>query len=126
MTKMHKSLLFAGAALGAVLTPSLAFAQEADATTETQGLDEIVVTADKTGTEAVQVGSFRGARQLDVPLTISVIPKSLLDSQQAVTLSDALRNSAGVTSSQISSTFYSSLAIRGIDIDNRGNYRLNG
>ena len=128
MIKMHKSLLFAGAALGAVLAPSAAFAQEAGAAPEPEatGLEEIVVTADRTGTEAVQVGSFRGARQLDVPLTISVIPKTLLESQQAVTLSDALRNSAGVTSSQITSTFYSSLAIRGIDVDNRGNYRLNG
>jgi iron complex outermembrane receptor protein len=96
--------------------------QEGDQT----ALDEIVVTGDRTGTEAVQVGSFRGARPLDVPLTISVIPRTLIDNQQALSVGDALKNSAGVSTSQISSTFYSSLAIRGIDIDNRGNYRLNG
>lgn len=128
MIKMHKSLLFAGAALSAVAATPTAFAQDVDATTETGGpqLDEIVVTADKTGTELVQVGSFRGAKQLDTPLTIAVIPRDVLDTQQSSSLLDALRNTAGVTTSQTAPTVYNNLAIRGIDVENRGNYRLNG
>jgi iron complex outermembrane receptor protein len=125
---MHKSLLFAGAALSAVTAPSAAFAQETETTDERGGpvLDEIVVTADKTGTQVVQVGSFRGAKQLDTPLTIAVIPRDVLDTQQASSLIDALRNTAGVTTSQTAPTVYNNLAIRGIDVENRGNYRLNG
>lgn len=128
MRKAHKTLLFAGAALGAAMAPSLASAQEAETATESDGpvLDEIVVTADRTGTELVQVGSFRGAKQLDTPLTIAVIPRDVLDTQQATSLLDALRNTAGVTTSQTAPTVYNNLAIRGIDVENRGNYRLNG
>ena len=128
MTKMHKSLLFAGAALGAVAMPAAGFAQDAAPANERDGvvLDEIVVTADRTGTEVVQVGSFRGAKQLDTPLTIAVIPRDVLDTQQASSLIDALRNTAGVTTSQTAPTVYNNMAIRGIDVENRGNYRLNG
>ncbi|MGH6632843.1 MAG: TonB-dependent receptor plug domain-containing protein, partial [Sphingopyxis sp.] len=121
-------MLFASAALGAVVAPSTAFAQDADSTSERDGpaLDEIVVTADKTGTELVQVGSFRGAKQLDTPLTIAVIPRDVLDTQQSTSLIDALRNTAGVTTAETAPTVYNNLAIRGILVENRGNYRLNG
>ncbi|KTE84183.1 hypothetical protein ATE72_10220 [Sphingopyxis sp. HXXIV] len=125
---MHRSLLFASAALGGLAVPSMAVAQDTE-TSEEQGgpvLDEIVVTADKTGTELVQVGSFRGAKIIDTPLTIAVIPRDVLDTQQASSLIDALRNTAGVTTSQTAPTVYNNLAIRGIDVENRGNYRLNG
>lgn len=133
MTNIHKSALFAGAALYALSLSSTAWAQDAaaaapQAAEENSGpkLDEIVVTADRTGTEVVQVGSFRGAKQLDTPLTVSVITRDVLDTQQATSLLDALRNTAGVTTSQTSPTVYNNLAIRGIDVENRGNYRLNG
>jgi iron complex outermembrane recepter protein len=91
-------------------------------------LEQIVVTADRRSYSAdfVQAGSFRGARQLDTPLTISVIPEEVLKSQQAQGLLDALRNTAGVTSAQTSPTVYNNLSIRGIPVDNRGNYRLDG
>jgi iron complex outermembrane receptor protein len=92
-------------------------------------LEEIVVTADRRNSfsaDLVQAGSFRGARQLDTPLTISVIPLEMIQAQQAQGLLDALRNTAGVTSSQTSPTVYSNLAIRGINVENRGNFRLNG
>lgn len=92
-------------------------------------LEEIIVTADRKysySADLVQAGSFRGARQLDTPLTINVIPQEVLQSQQAQGLLDALRNTAGVTSSQTSPTVYNNLAIRGINVENRGNYRLNG
>jgi iron complex outermembrane receptor protein len=132
--KKRTLLLAAGMAALTAMPP--AFAQEAPsgeqapqappAQDDGAALEDIVVTADRTGTEAVQVGSFRGARQLDVPLTVSVIPKELIETQLARSVGDALKNSAGVSQSQVSSTVYSNLAVRGIDIDNRGNYRLNG
>jgi iron complex outermembrane receptor protein len=91
-------------------------------------LEQIVVTADRRSYSAdfVQAGSFRGARQIDTPLTISVISQEVLQSQQAQGLLDALRNTAGVTSAQTSPTVYNNLSIRGIPVDNRGNYRLDG
>jgi iron complex outermembrane recepter protein len=93
------------------------------------GLEEIVVTADRAGSfsaDLVQAGSFRGARQLDTPLSVNVIPEALLQSQQAQGLLDALRNTAGVSPSQVTTTVYTNIAIRGINVENRSNYRLNG
>lgn len=91
-------------------------------------LEDIIITG--TGrsysSEYVQAGSFRGARQIDTPLTVSVIPEEVLKSQQAQMLLDALRNTPGVTSSQTSPTVYNNLSIRGIPVENRGNFRLNG
>ncbi|WP_158915779.1 TonB-dependent siderophore receptor [Caulobacter sp. S45] len=92
-------------------------------------LSEIVVTADRKNSysaDYVQAGSFRGARALDTPLTISVVPREVLESQQAQSLLDALKNTAGVTQDQTSTVVYSNIAIRGINVDNRENYRLNG
>jgi iron complex outermembrane receptor protein len=92
-------------------------------------LEEVVVTADREGSysaDLVQAGSFRGARQLDTPFTVNVIPRALLESQQALSLLDALRNIAGVSPAQTSTTVYSNIAIRGISVENRGNYRMNG
>lgn len=92
-------------------------------------LEEIVVTADRKDSfsaDLVQVGSFRGSRQLDTPLTINVIPDAFIQSQQAQGLLDALRITAGVSPAQITTTVYSNLAIRGIEVENRSNYRLNG
>ena len=106
-------------------------AQSPSVTSESDSptLEEIVVTADRKNSysaDLVQAGSFRGARQLDTPLTVNVIPNALLQSQQAQSLLDALRNTAGVSPSQTSTTVYSNIAIRGINVENRGNYRLNG
>jgi iron complex outermembrane receptor protein len=92
-------------------------------------LEEIVVTSDRKASysaDLVQAGSFRGARQLDTPLTIAVVPAEVIESQQARGLFDALRNTAGVTSAQTSPTVYNNISIRGIAVDNRANFRLNG
>ncbi|WP_129779758.1 TonB-dependent siderophore receptor [Peristeroidobacter soli] len=92
-------------------------------------LEEIVVTADRRdsfGAEFVQAGTFRNQRAIDTPLTVAVVTKDLLNSQQAVTVFDAARNTAGVTASQINTVIYSNLAIRGIPVNNFTNYRLNG
>lgn len=111
--------------------PVQALAQEAtDKAREDQPvLEEIVVTADRPdsfGADLVQVGTFRNARIIDVPLTVNVVPQELLRSQAVAGLYDALRNTAGVTRSQLGGSTYDNIAIRGILIENRTSYRLNG
>lgn len=121
-------------ALLAGCLPGLAYAQAAGsgAPRDTAGaslLEEIVVTADRErsfGADLVQAGTFRGAELIDTPLTVNVLPRELLDAQQVTQLHDALRNTAGVTSAQLNNAVYSNMAIRGITVENRGNYRLNG
>jgi iron complex outermembrane receptor protein len=119
--QIRRRLLATSALSIAVALPCAAVAQ-----TEPASLEEIVVTADRTGTQAVQVGSFRGAKQLDTPLTVSVIPREVLDIQLSRSILDALKNTPGVTASQTSPTVYSNISIRGIPVENRGNYRLDG
>ncbi|QMW22991.1 TonB-dependent siderophore receptor [Sandaracinobacteroides saxicola] len=113
---------FSFAAL-ALTIPALA------AEVEDARLDDIIVTADRAagfGASLVQVGTFRNARLIDVPLTVNVIPRALLDAQAASGLYDALRNTAGVTRSQLAGSTYDNIAIRGILVENRTSYRLNG
>ena len=99
-------------------------AEEASAAGE---LDELVVTADRGfAAQTVQVGAFRNARFIDTPLTVNVISREVLDVQAALGLYDALRNTAGVTRSQLNGATYDNISIRGILVENRGNYRLNG
>jgi len=122
---------FAGSVIAATLVTfvSTKARAEAEERTETPVLEEIKVTADRKdsyGADLVQAGSFRGARQMDTPLTINVIPKTLIESQQAQGLLDALKNTAGVSPAQTSTTVYANIAIRGINVENRGNYRLDG
>ena len=129
-----RSLQVARAIATALVTATAAHAQsqtssQSASTSDSPTLEEIVVTADRKDSysaDLVQAGSFRGARQLDTPLTINVIPNTLIQSQQAQGLLDALRNTAGVSPAQTSTTVYSNIAIRGINVENRGNYRLNG
>lgn len=92
-------------------------------------LDEVVISGERKKTfapETVRVGAFRDQDPLDVPLTNAVMSRELLDAQGAQGLFDALKNTAGVTRSQVSGSTYDNLSIRGIVVENRGNYRLNG
>lgn len=92
-------------------------------------LDEVTVTGERQGSfgsNTVQVGTFRDQNPLDVPLTSNVITREVLDAQGQRTLFGALRNTAGVTRSQLNGSTYDNVAIRGILVENRGNYRLNG
>lgn len=75
---------------------------------------------------AVQVGTFRDTDPLDVPLTVNVVPRAVLDAQAATSIYDALKNTAGVTRSQLGEGTYDNISIRGILVENRSNYRLNG
>lgn len=77
-------------------------------------------------TKYVQVGAFRDQELLDVPLTVNVIPRALLESQDALSMYDALKNAAGVSRAQTSGSVVDTLSIRGISVDARTNYRLNG
>jgi iron complex outermembrane recepter protein len=91
--------------------------------------EEIVVTADRIGSfgaDFVQAGTFRDSTLRDTPLTVTVVPRALLDAQEARALIDAVRNSPGVTQSQINSAIYSNLSIRGIAANNFTNFRWNG
>ncbi len=92
-------------------------------------LDVFTVSGEKVEsyqTQSVQMGAFRDMNPVDVPLTVDVLTREVLDAQLAKGLYDALRNTAGVTMAQITTSAYSNLAIRGIVVENRGNFRLNG
>lgn len=118
-----KRILIIGVALGAL--GGGAAAAQTTSTAEPTSVDELVITA-RTGADVVQVGAFRNARVIDTPLTVNVITRDVLDAQAATGLYDALRNTGGVTKSQLNGATYDNIAIRGILVENRGNYRLNG
>ncbi len=101
----------------------------ATADQEAVTLDEIVVTADRPdsfGADLVQVGTFRNARVIDAPPPVNILTRELLDAQAATSLYDALRNTAGVSRSETNGGTFDSLLIRGIQVDNRNSYKLNG
>nr|WP_315234442.1 TonB-dependent siderophore receptor [uncultured Albidiferax sp.] len=74
----------------------------------------------------VEAGSFRGSDIMDVPSTVNVVTREVLELQGAAGLYDALRNTAGVTRQQNGGETWDQLVIRGIGVENRTNYRLNG
>jgi iron complex outermembrane receptor protein len=74
----------------------------------------------------VEAGSFRGSSIMDVPSTVNVVTREVLELQAAGGLYDALRNTAGVTRQQNGGDTWDQLVIRGIPVENRTNYRLNG
>lgn len=109
--------------LAAIHLPSV-HAQTAPA--ELAPVDVIGERAGSYKSSSVQVGTFRDLAPLDVPQTSNVVTREVLDAQAASGLFDALRNTAGVTRSQLTGSTYDNIAIRGILVENRGNYRLNG
>lgn len=116
-------------ALGLAAMAAPANANEIADQRDTVALDTVVVTADRRdsfGADYVQAGAFRDARVRDTPLTVTILPRALLDAQQARSVFDAVRNTAGVSQAQINTVIYSNLAIRGIQVDNATNFRLNG
>jgi iron complex outermembrane receptor protein len=76
--------------------------------------------------KTVEAGSFRGADIMDVPSTVNVVTREVLELQAAGGLYDALKNTAGVTRQQNGGETWDQLVIRGIAVENRTNYRLNG
>ena len=127
-----RSVILSATMLAALGTPALAQPSPATPPADPADdvvLEEVVVTADRPssfGADLVQVGTFRNARVIDVPLTINVVPQEVLKAQAATGLYDALRNTAGVSRSQLNGSAYDNVAIRGILVENRTSYRLNG
>ena len=66
-----------------------------------------------------------GNNTYNIPMTINVIPRTVLDLQEAQGLYDALKNTAGVARSQTSGTVADNLSIRGVATENRTSFRLN-
>jgi iron complex outermembrane receptor protein len=94
-----------------------------------QALETVKVTAVRAEglrPQTVEAGSFRGASVMDVPSTVNVITREALDLQGAAGLYDAVRNTAGVARQQNGGETWDQLVIRGIAVENRTNYRLNG
>ncbi|KAF1020726.1 MAG: Ferrichrome receptor FcuA [Paracidovorax wautersii] len=101
----------------------------AQAQADTANLETVTVTgvrADGLKPQTVEAGSFRGADIMDVPSTVNVVTREALDLQGAAGLYDAVRNTADVTKQQNGGETWDQLVIRGISVDNRSNYRLNG
>ncbi len=73
-----------------------------------------------------QIGGFRGAQLIDTPATIAVLPRDLLDAQQVGGMNDLLKNVAGANSAQTGFTVTSNQSIRGIPLDNRNGFRMDG
>lgn len=74
----------------------------------------------------VKAGTFRGAGVMDVPSTVNVVTSQVLEAQAATGLYDAVKNTAGVTRQQNGGDTWDQLVIRGMEVQNRTNYRLNG
>lgn len=74
----------------------------------------------------IDTGPYRGIDPLDVPATVNVVTRGVMDAQGDTGLYDALRNVAGVTRQQLSGLAYDNLAVRGIPLDNRSSYYFNG
>lgn len=126
---MQYRLSMLASALSLAFSVPQANAQTAGQSESAKELAPVTVTAERTGSfksNTVQVGTFRDLAPLDVPQASNVVTREVLDAQAATTLFGALRNTAGVTRTALNGSTYDNIAIRGILVDNRGNYRLNG
>ncbi|MDE1147135.1 MAG: TonB-dependent receptor [Azospirillaceae bacterium] len=108
--------------------PQAAQAPESQAASpETSDTVNVYANADKgLVAQRVGVGAFRDQSIMDVPATVNVATRDLMDAQATVSLYDVLRNAPGVTKQQLGGDTIDNLAIRGVILDNRSNFRLNG
>lgn len=125
------TMLLLAAAVAAVPAPASSDVPPAtdDARIERSLDEEIVVTGQREApfrAEVVQVGAFRNQSILDTPASISVMTRSLLDAQGAQGLEEALRNTPGITQQATSPTTSNNFVSRGVLMNARTNYRLNG
>jgi iron complex outermembrane receptor protein len=134
LLSMSISLALAGMAAGAHAAAGPADAQAGtDAAQGAPAIDKTLQIVTVNGEKEkglkprfVQVGAFRDQELLDAPFSVNIIPRAMLEVQDAQGVYDALKNSAGVARAQTSGTVNDTLAIRGIAVDARTNYRLNG
>ncbi|WP_321934589.1 TonB-dependent receptor plug domain-containing protein [Paraburkholderia sp. J8-2] len=92
-------------------------------------LAPVKITSGKTqgyAPQTVETGQYRGMDALDVPATVNVVTHSVMDAQGDTGLYDALRNVAGVTRQQLNGLAYDNLSVRGIPLDNRSSFYLDG
>lgn len=116
-------------ALALAFSANTSSAQTAAPAQDDKELRGITVIGERSGSfksDSVQVGTFRDMAPIDVPQTSNVITREVLDAQATNSLFGALRNTAGVTRSQLNGSTYDNISIRGILVENRYNYRLNG
>jgi len=106
----------------ATLAPSILLAQTTESSVPTTAADTnqlpaVNVSADgdaETRYNAAKTQVSKSSVPLSqTPLSISVVPRAVLDSQQAVTLADALKNAPGVVSGQYGRRGWDDLIIRG-------------
>jgi len=123
---MHKLLL----ATPLALAGAISHAQTTDAAPGTNGqLSTVTVESSATSgfvANTVEAGTFRGANILEVPATVNTVTRDVFELQGATGIYDVLRNTAGVTRQQNGGDTFDQLVIRGIAVENRTNYRLNG
>jgi iron complex outermembrane receptor protein len=122
---MHKFFVWLPLALAA----HLACAQAASSSHTDAELGTVTVQSDRARgfvANTVEAGTFRGAGIMDVPATVNTVTREVLELQGAASIYEALRNTAGVTRQQNGGDTFDQLVIRGIAVENRTNYRLNG
>lgn len=100
----------------AAALPTLAHAQD-----KQLGAVEVFATESSWRAGSVGVGTFRDTPAKEVPMTINVVDRDLLDAQQANSLYEAMKNTAGVARAQLGATAYDNLSIRGLLVENRSN-----
>ncbi|MGJ7493397.1 TonB-dependent siderophore receptor [Variovorax sp. ZT4R33] len=120
--------LYFGLALAAA---PLAHAQTAPATVPATAGELATINVDASRANGfvpntVEAGTFRGANLMDVPATVNTVTREVIELQGAAGVYDVLRNTAGVTRQQNGGDTFDQLVIRGIPVENRTNYRLNG
>ena len=123
---MHKLLVSMPLALAAPL--ACAQASSASSTPATE-LGTVTVQSERSSgfvPHTVEAGTFRGAGVMDVPATVNVVTREVIELQGAASIYDVLRNTAGVTRQQNGGDTFDQLVIRGIAVENRTNFRLNG
>lgn len=122
--------LYFGLALAAVPLAHV-HAQTASTTTSSPAGELATVNVDASRTNGfvpstVEAGTFRGTHLMDVPATVNTVTREVIELQGAAGVYDVLRNTAGVTRQQNGGDTFDQLVIRGIPVENRTNYRLNG
>ena len=128
------SALLAAGLIGMAARPAMADTTSSTAVPATdesnaQQLPPVAVTSQRAhgfAPASVETGPYRGMDALDVPATVNVVTRSVMDAQGDTGLYDALRNVAGVTRQQLSGLAYDNLSIRGIPLDNRASFYFNG
>jgi iron complex outermembrane recepter protein len=75
---------------------------------------------------SVETGPYKGMDALDVPATVNVVTRGVMDAQGDTGLYDALRNVPGVVRQQLNGLAYDNLSVRGIALDNRSSFLIDG